>query len=185
MLPVQGGILSHLRLHSYLLYVQSTVSTSCQPYLQNVSQMQWHLRIPPLPFFLVQTGRISHLVTSAASTLISCSLPAGGTGVLRWLNSSLKPSSGFPACFAHSLLPILLSIRLCRNWTRPLYLVTMTSLFLKDTTQFLLRASTLILHVGGLLLTDGRPAHLAASLLVSDKCHLSLPLPCFAFRHST
>ena len=30
-----------------------------------------------------------------------------------------------------------------------------------------------------------RLAHLAASLLVSDKCHLSLPLPCFAFRHST
>lgn len=38
-----------LRLHSYLLYVQSAVSTSRQPYLQNISQIQSYLGIPPLP----------------------------------------------------------------------------------------------------------------------------------------
>lgn len=52
-----------------------------------------------------------------------------------------------------------LSIRLCRNWTGPLYLVTVTSPFLKYTTRSLLRASTLTLHAGGLLLTDTTGSH--------------------------
>lgn len=144
----------HLRLHAYPLYVQSVISTSWQPYLQNISQIQSHLGIPPLPSLSKQVAFLTwwHLLLPPSrghwrpqmTQRIRIKELEFFANSLQWLPSMLHtPTTANP-----------LSISLCRNRTRSLYPVTMTSPFLRDTTQALLRASTSILHAGGLLLAD-------------------------------